>query len=198
MSTLPPVLVLTDRRQSEAAGRSLADSIGALGGIDGLAVVFREKDLGLDQRSRLGAEIVGAGVPLIVSSSEALAIELGAVGVHLAADDPPVSFDGITGRSCHDQHEIESAAAESLDYVTLSPVFETSSKPGYGPGLRLGGLTRAAGSAPMPVYALGGVTPANARECVAAGASGVAVMGAVMSSSSPADVVRRLLEAVAR
>ena len=198
MPTLPPVLVLTDRRQSEAAGRSLAESVGALRGVDGIAVVYREKELEDPERLRLGREIADTGVPLIVSSDAALAGDLGAIGVHLAADDPSSSFGGLVGRSCHGDNEIEQAGAEALDYVTLSPVFETSSKPGYGPGLRLVGLSRSSASASMPVYALGGVTPANAGECIGAGATGVAVMGAVMSSPSPADVVNRLVEAVSR
>lgn len=174
----------------------MAESVGALRGIDGVAVVYREKDLDESERSSLGLEIADRGVPLIVASNAALAEALGAIGLHLAADDPSTSYGGLVGRSCHDGDEIERARAEALDYVTLSPVFETPSKPGYGPGLRLVGLSRAAGSASMPVYALGGVTPANARECIDAGAAGVAVMGAVMSSGSPTDVAHRLVEAV--
>lgn len=198
MAVLPDVLVLTDRRQSEAAGRSLAETVSALVGIDGVAVVFREKDLDGEDRAALGAEVAAVGVPLIVASDPDLASSLGAVGLHLAVGDAPADFGGFVGRSCHDVDEIEDATRQAVDYATLSPVFETPSKPGYGPGLRLGGLARASGSAGMPVYALGGVTPANAAECVTAGAAGVAAMGAVMRSADPAGVVALLLAAVPR
>ena len=50
------------------------------------------------------------------------------------------------------------AAGEGCDYATLSPIFVSASKPGYGPALGVGALR----DAPLPVYALGGVDPSNA------------------------------------
>lgn len=83
------------------------------------------------------------------------------------------------------------AAAEGAAYAFLSPYAEGGSKPGRDPLAP----TAFAGH-PIPVYALGGVTPANAGAARAAGAHGVAVMGAVMAAVDPAQVVRDLLEAV--
>jgi thiamine-phosphate pyrophosphorylase len=74
---------------------------------------------------------------------------------------------------------VSAARDEGCDYVTVSPVFPTPSKPGYGPPLGLAGLARLTGSAP-PVYALGGIRPGDAPGCLAAGAHGVAVMGPAM------------------
>jgi thiamine-phosphate pyrophosphorylase len=85
------------------------------------------------------------------------------------------------------------AAAEGAAYATLSPYAATPSKPGYGPPLP----TTAFAGHPIPVFALGGITPANVAEARAAGAYGVAVMGAVMRADEPAAVVRSLLEALA-
>jgi thiamine-phosphate pyrophosphorylase len=85
-----------------------------------------------------------------------------------------------------------------MDYVTVSPVHPSPSKPGYGPPLGpagLAALTRVAGA--PPVFALGGVTAGNARSCLAAGAAGVAVMGVVMRSDHPDRCVRELLAALA-
>src|SRR5680860_1231000 len=72
------------------------------------------------------------------------------------------------------------AGAEGCDYVTLSPVFATASKPGYGPALGLPGLAAFTTGAAPPAYALGGVHPPDVADCLAAGASGIAVMGPVM------------------
>jgi len=69
------------------------------------------------------------------------------------------------------------------DYVTVSPVFLTVSKPGYGPALGTDGLARIVARVAGPVIALGGVTAANAASCRAAGAQGVAVMGEVMRAA---------------
>jgi thiamine-phosphate pyrophosphorylase len=95
----------------------------------------------------------------------------------------------VVGRSCHSAAELAAAAAEGCDYATLSPIFPSASKPGYGPALGVDALR----DAPLPVYALGGVDPTNARTCVEAGAVGVAVMGYVMRAADPALAVQELL-----
>ena len=85
------------------------------------------------------------------------------------------------------------------DYVTLSPIFLSDSKPGYGPALGLDVLAAAAeaDAAPGPVVALAGITPDNAASCLAAGAAGIAVMGEIMRAEDPEKTVRRLLTALA-
>ena len=80
-----------------------------------------------------------------------------------------------------------------MAWVTLSPYAASASKPGYRPLLSADAF---AGHA-LPVLALGGITPGNAAEARAAGAHGVAVMGAVMRAPDPAAVVARLREEVA-
>jgi thiamine-phosphate pyrophosphorylase len=84
------------------------------------------------------------------------------------------------------------------DYVTLSPIFASASKPGYGPALGLAGLAACVAACAGPVIALGGVTAATAPLCLAAGARGVAVMGEVMRADDPRLAVERLLHSFAR
>jgi thiamine monophosphate synthase len=99
------------------------------------------------------------------------------------------------GRSCHDADELARLSTE--DYATLSPVFATESKPGYGPVLGLARLATLAARSPRPLLALGGISAAeDAAACVGAGAAGVAVMGAVMRAPDPAAVVAALVAEV--
>jgi thiamine-phosphate pyrophosphorylase len=177
------VVVVTDRRQASAP---LPDVVSAA--VDGGArwVLLREKDLPRPERMalavRLRVVLAPAGGRLIVAGPD----RLGGDAVHLAAADPPVAA-GLVGRSCHDEAELASLTAE--DYVTLSPVFASRSKPGYEPmGLdRFGALCAAAG---RPVLALGGIeTPRQVAACVEAGAAGVAVMGAAMRASDARALV---------
>ena len=194
--TLPMLLVLNDRT---ASPRPLRETVAAP--VDGCAraVVLREKDLGYDERRRLAdtlAELLApVGGLLLVAGPEVLGH---ADGVHLAATDPwPVPRPGLVGRSCHSTADVTRGGDEGADYVTVSPVYPTLSKPGYGPPLGSAGLARlAALPAAPPAYAIGGITPVNAANCLAAGAAGVAVMGAVMRAPRPDRCVAALLDAI--
>ncbi|WP_433049514.1 thiamine phosphate synthase [Dactylosporangium sp. CS-033363] len=168
----PRLILFTDRRQAE---RPLDEVVA--GAIDGGArvVVLREHDLPPRRRLQLAA---------------ALRTRLDQVGGSLLLEE-----DGAL-RKCHGLEELFAAAGEGFRYVTLSPIFATRSKPGYGPPLGLAALGRMAVVAPVPVYALGGVdTPARVRDCLDEGAAGVAVMGAVMRADDPARLVKELLTA---
>ena len=75
--------------------------------------------------------------------------------------------------------DVDRAVSEGCDYVFVSPIYETASKPGYGPPLGLNGLAALCYSG-LPTYALGGILPERVAECVKVGAYGVAVMGPVL------------------
>lgn len=187
---LPPLLVLTDRTQCR---RPLVETVAAAveGGVR--AVVLREKDLPTKQRhvlaERLWRVLAPVGGVLIAASR----LVGPAQGVHLAAADPSTKAP-VVGRSCHNAAEVD--AVSDVDYVTVSPVFATASKPGYGPPLGLAGLRALCARTPVKVYALGGVTRDNAASCLDAGAAGVAVMGAVMRAEDPAFVAAEILKEV--
>jgi thiamine-phosphate diphosphorylase len=188
---LPPLLVLTDGTLT--CGRPLLDVVALA--VDGgaRAVLVREKHLDPGRRATLAARVRALLDPhgglLLVASDH----HIDADGVHLAARDPyPAVAAGIVGRSCHNAGDVARAAAEGCDYATLSPIFPTPSKPGYGPALGVAALA----DLPLPVWALGGVTHINAQACVDAGAAGVAVMGAVMGADDPAAATRRLANVV--
>ncbi|SNR67751.1 thiamine phosphate synthase [Blastococcus mobilis] len=176
---LPPLLVLTDRSQCTGP---LVDTVAAA--VDGgaRAVVLREKDLPEGERNCLAEELRALLAP--VGGVLVRAGAGGAAAVHLAARDPfPQPRPVLVGRSCHSSDELMRARAEGCDYVMISPVFPTPSKPGYGPPLGLAGLASLAALAP-PAYALGGIRPADVPGCLAAGARGIAVMGPIMRTPS--------------
>jgi thiamine-phosphate pyrophosphorylase len=180
------VVVLTDRR---IAARPLTEVVAAA--VHGGAgwVILREKDLGYAERRAL-AETLRAVVPagrLVIAGPD----PLGGDAVHLSATDAVPPDVGLVGRSCHGMPRLSTE-----DYVTLSPIYPTPTKPGYGPAL---GPSRAAALAGrVPWLALGGVhSPQRAAACAAAGAAGIAVLGAVMRAADPAAVTRGLAEAFA-
>jgi thiamine-phosphate pyrophosphorylase len=111
----------------------------------------------------------------------ALAGAAGADGVHLAGRPRPdaaaavrQSFpEAIISLPCHSLDDVAMAVVQRVDLILFSPVFEKLSNQTQG----LEGLRQACAAAQgIPVFALGGVTAANAVECVAAGATGIAAI----------------------
>ena len=119
------------------------------------------------------------GVPLIINDDVELALEVEAAGVHLGREDGDLArartrLPGrILGASCYDRPELaRRAIAAGADYVAFGSVFPSPTKPG---AVRAP-LALFALALGVPKVAIGGITLQNAREVVAAGADGVAVI----------------------
>lgn len=196
----PPLLVITDRRQAFRPLEEVAEAC-FTGGCRWLSL--REKDLAPADRSELLRRLISLGdkshATVMIHDDLDVAERVGAAGIHLPAASSPalarrrLGPAALIGVSAHGAEDIVRAAAEGADYVTLSPIFLSASKPGYGPALGLEALRRAA---PLPVLALGGVNETNAARCVAAGAAGIAVMGSVMTARDPASIMAALLKSL--
>lgn len=186
---MPRVLLLTDRRQLPP-GRELLPMLADCAAAGARLLVIREHDLPVGARHELLAAVAELpGVTVISSRIDDPAAAL----VHLGAGQgvPPGRRHA---RSCHSVDAVDQAASDGASYATLSPFSETASKPGYGPPLDRSVFAHRSG---VPVFALGGITPANAPAAIDAGAHGVAVMGTVMRAADPALVVTALLAATA-
>lgn len=199
----PTVLLITDRSQAAAPLEEVAASALTAGC---RWVLLREKDMAPDARRDLLARLVVLGrrfgATIMVSDDLAAAKAADAAGVHLSREGDPAAAraalgaQALIGVSAHDPAEAEAAARAGADYVTLSPIFESRSKPGYGPQLGLNGLRTVAERLTIPVLALGGITHANASDCLKHGAAGVAVMGAVMGAGDSGTAMQSLLSAL--
>lgn len=193
MVPTPPLLLITDR--TLARGDLAQVVAGACAG--GCRwISLREKDLPAAEQITLFArlrEATQAFRPRLTLHGPAeLARAAGADGVHLSGGGNAgearalLGADALVGLSVHTLAEAQAADGVSLDYITVSPVFITASKPGYGPALGVAGLAAFAAASPVPVIALAGIAPANVAACRDAGAAGLAVMGSVMRADDPA------------
>lgn len=134
----------------------------------------------------------GTATSLLVNDRADIARAAGADGVHLASDSIDAAVirqtfgkDFLIGVSTHSQAELQRARDASADVAVFGPVFETSSKAQYGAPVGLQTLSEAArAAAPFPVLALGGVSIANAGECLRAGAAGIAGISLFAEPSS--------------
>ena len=199
----PPLLVISDRSQTQRPLTEIAAAAFA-GGCRWFSL--REKDLPPAERRRLLAELVALARPYgaVVTAHDdlAAAIAIGAGGVHLPGGGDPADARrrlprGLVGVSAHAPDEAAALIAAGADYVTISPIFLTVSKPGYDRTIGLAGLAETARAARGPVVALGGLNEANIAACLEAGAAGVAVMGEVMRAADPEAATRSLLRPLA-
>ncbi len=192
-------MLVTDRQ--ETGGRDLVDVVeAAVGGGVGLVQV-RERDLTDSEVEALLGRILdrlrGTAARVVVNGRPALARALG-IGLHLPAAHPPaLPRPLLCGRAVHDEGEARRALSEDTSYVVVGPVFSTGSKPGH-PGTGLDALARLAGIvAPVPVFAIGGLTPERVAPVLAARAHGVAVRSAILGAPDPARAARAFAEALA-
>jgi thiamine-phosphate pyrophosphorylase len=196
---VPPLLVISDRHQARLPLGQVAEAVFA-GGCRWFSL--REKDLPPEERHVLLAALVAVGhrCGAVVTAHEDIEAVLAADadGLHLPSGGSPEAArarlpGALIGASAHSADEAAALLRAGADYVTVSPVFLTASKPGYGPALGLAGLAHIVAEAPGPVVALGGITAQNAALCLKAGARGLAMMGEVMRSADPRAIVERVL-----
>ena len=125
---------------------------------------------------------------LFINTHTSIASAIGAAGIHLPANVESVGSVKETERgdkfyigcSVHSFDAAKRREVEGANFLTYSPIYPTASKPGYGPAVGTANLAEVVEGVKLPVFALGGITPARVSECLTAGAFGVAVMSGVM------------------
>lgn len=174
------------------------------GGVDVLQL--RAKDMEALPYMRLAEKLIpaarAAGVPFIVNDRTDVALAVGADGVHLGQLDLPVEWarrivpGRIVGRSSHESKHAEQAVSERADYFAVGPVWATPTKPGREPA----GLSYvrevAARNPALPWFAIGGINLDNVEQVLAAGASRVAMVRAILDAKDPAAAARGFSDAL--
>jgi len=184
---------ITDRRQLPP-GTALLDVIARHLALGIEWIQIREKDLSARDLFDLVQYAVAlpspSGSRILVNTRADIALAAGASGVHLPAGSPPAKYwrvltppGFLIGVSCHTVDEVRAAEDEAADYALFGPVFTPRSKTSGLPPLGLDALASAACAVRIPVLALGGITNANTKECLAAGAAGIAAISLYQESA---------------
>jgi thiamine-phosphate pyrophosphorylase len=157
--------------------------------------------------ARCLALCVAVGAACLVNDRVHVAAALNAHGAHVGADDLPVAATrrvldpligpaAIVGATAREPTGGRAAVAAGATYLGVGPAFATSTKDGLPGPLGPAGIAAVAAAVPVPVIAIGGVTAEHVPALRAAGAYGVAVVGAVSGAADPAAATRSLLRAL--
>lgn len=186
--------------QTRYSHEALAE-MACVGGAD--VVQLRDKLLDRDAFARVARRVAAIcrqhGVVFIVNDRVDVAREVEANGVHVGRKDASLREArealgprAIVGTSAGNLAQALEAESEGADYVGFGHVFATTSKEKSTPPVGLEALSLVATRVRVPAIAIGGITEANARDVIAAGAWGIAVIGAVCAADDPRAATERL------
>ena len=186
-------------------GVALADFAGDLRAAGVGLVQYRDKNGSPQEILRATAilreTMSGSKCRLIMNDRADLALLANFDGVHVGQGDLSptdarrvVGPARIVGVSTHTPEQARIADQSSADYIAIGPVFATGTKLNPEPVVGLEGVRRARTLTRKPLVAIGGITRANARSVIEAGADSIAVISSLFAADeSPAQVARDFL-----
>lgn len=168
-------------------------------------VQLREKDCSTREFIELAAKLKETlkplGIPLLINDRIDVALAVDADGVHIGQSDMPYKTarallgpDKIIGLSVENMEDIRVANELDVDYVGISPVYSTHTKTDTAAPFGLEGLREAVKLSIHPTVAIGGMNMKTAKDVMACGTDGIAVVSAIVSADSPCEAARNLLE----
>lgn len=193
--------LVTDTALAGARGVEAVVQAAVAGGV----TIVQWRDKSGDARAllprvqRLCAWLRVRQVPLIVNDDVDFTLACDADGVHVGQDDMScadvrrrVGADRLIGVSVSTVAEALQAERDGADYLGLSPVFSTPTKPDAPAAVGLDGLRAIRAAVRLPLIAIGGIHAGNAAAIRAAGADGIAVVSAIMAAADPRAAAQEL------
>jgi len=197
--------LVTDRKLSQ--GRDILEIIkmAIKGGVT--IVQLREKDATTREFLSVGKRVKELldkkNIPLIINDRIDIALALDADGVHLGNDDMPIEIarrilgkNKIIGLSAESIDDAIEADIKGADYIGVSPIYTTPTKPELEKGLGIEGLKKIRKVTSLPLVAIGGMKAKNCREAIKNGADGIAVVSAICSAPNPEIAAREIISEI--
>jgi len=201
MKKIKGLYLVTDR--DLCGGRPLDEIVLAAVRGGAACVQLREKNLPtrsfVEEAKSIKALLAPFQVPLIINDRIDVALAVGVEGVHIGQEDMPYPLARrilgrgvIIGLSVETWDDVEQAEEWDVDYLGVSPVFETPTKTDTRGSWGLEGIARIRAYSRHPLIAIGGLNAANAGAAMQAGADGIAVVSAICAAPDPFLTSREL------
>ncbi len=166
------------------------------------AVQLREKDLPTKKQLELAQEIKNKSAQLFINERADIAYASEATGLHLPEhglsvhEARKIIGNKIIGKSTHSIVAAFRAEEEGADFITFGPIYDTLSKREYGAPLGIRNLQETAKKISIPIFAIGGINPERAKECLNAGAFGISVISDLLVTPNPVLQVKKYVDAL--
>ena len=198
----PRLYAIADAGVLAASGISLEEFARGLRAAGVGLVQYRDKTGSPEEVLRAAAVLrdvfAGTACRLILNDRADLAVLANFDGVHVGQDDLSpedarrvVGPAKIVGVSTHTDEQVRAAEQTSADYIAIGPVFATGTKSNPDPVIGLVGVRHARALTTKPLVAIGGITRANARSVIEAGADSVAVISGLLAEGESVEQVAR-------
>ena len=193
--------LVTDRSLSRERSTFEIVKAGVAGGVT--CVQLREKNCStrkfIEEALSVKEFLKTSNIPLIINDRVDVAQAVQADGVHLGQTDMPLTMakdilkdSMIIGISVESLEDAIRAEKDGADYIGISPIFATPTKTDTALPLGLEGLKEISRAVSLPKVAIGGLNPENAGEVILNGASGIAVVSAIVSADDPRKAAEEL------
>jgi thiamine-phosphate pyrophosphorylase len=166
-------------------------------------VQLREKDCSTRDFIQVAIELkerlTAYKVPLIINDRADVVLASGAEGLHIGQSDIPyktarrlLGHGKIIGLSVENMEQVVGANKLDVDYIGISPVFNTNTKTDTAQPFGLDGIREVMATTIHPAVAIGGINSSNANAIIEAGANGIAVVSAICSAENPREAAFEL------
>ena len=199
--------LITDRKLTQ--GRDLCAVLERAldGGVK--AIQLREKDLDGKEifalADKLSVICHRYNAELFINDRIDVALAVDAAGVQLGKTSLPIATarrlmgsGKLIGYSTHSPQEAKQAERAGADFVLFGPVYFTPSKAPYGAPQGLTPLKETVGQIALPVYAIGGINPANLAQTMNTGIHGIALISAIIAANDPTAEAKKIISELAR
>ncbi|MBU1998538.1 MAG: thiamine phosphate synthase [Candidatus Omnitrophota bacterium] len=166
-------------------------------------IQYREKNKGSLEMYQEALRLLRLcrGVTFLVNDRIDIALSVGADGVHLGQEDLPCAIarkilgkKKIIGVTAHSLQQAKQAERDGADYIGLSPIFQTNTKPDAGLSQGLSLIRRVKGKVKIPLVAIGGITLRNAQSVIDAGVDAFCAISCVVTKPNVKKEVNRFQE----
>jgi thiamine-phosphate pyrophosphorylase len=192
---------------SRLTGRTVLEDVGSAIRAGVKIIQYREKDLTtremIDEAGKISRLCRENDVLFIINDRVDIALAVDTDGVHLGNEDMPYEAARrilgnmkIIGLTVHDVGEAIEAERIGADYIGISPIFETTTKPDAGTPAGIDLIKYIKKAVKIPFVAIGGINQDNIKSVLEAGARSIAVISAIVTKDDVEKECKKFREVI--